>query len=296
LADVSRSGDVPRLVGVLGHPIAHSLSPVLHRAAFAAMGLAWGSWPFEVPAGGGRAAVAAVAALGLAGVSVTMPLKEEVAIAVDRRTAVAERLGAVNCVVVDGGRTVGDSTDGDGLVRFLVTDRGVDPSGRRCLVLGAGGAARAVIDGLARAGADEVTVVARRRDRAAHAAQLAGPRGRIGGLAAVAHADLVVNATPVGMGADDEAVAAAAAGRPALDQLPVDPDDLHPGQVVVDLVYAPRCTPLLAVAARQGAEVADGVGMLVHQAALAVERWTGRSAPVEAMWAAVGGPHGSSAP
>ena len=267
------------LVGVMGDPIAHSLSPLLHNTAFRALGIDWASVAFEVRAGGGAAAVAGIAALGLHGMSVTMPLKEEVAAAVDELTPVAARLGAVNCVVVRDGRTVGDSTDGDGFVASCAAESGFDPSGRRCAVIGAGGAARAVVDALARAGAAEVVVLGRTRERAVVAAALAGPAGRVGEEADVADAELVVHATPVGMGADVGAV-------------PIDWRLLGPGQLVVDLVYHPLQTALLRVAADRGARTATGVGMLVHQAALAVERWTGHLAPVAAMQAAAAGAMG----
>ncbi len=279
-----------RLTGVIGDPIAHSRSPELHEAAFSDLGLAWRSVPFRVPAGRGAAAIGAAVVLGLVGLSVTMPLKEEVAGVVDELTPVAARLGAVNCLSIVDGWVVGDSTDGDGLVRSLRQDEGVDPAGRRCVVVGAGGAARAVVDALARAGASEVVVVGRRPDRAAAAARLAGPVGRVGTADEVTRADVVVHATPLGMGSSPAEVAAAAAGEPgALEGLAVPVEHLHEGQVVVDLVYHPLLTPLLAAASRRRAHPVGGLGLLVHQAALAVERWTGRPAPVEAMWAAVGG-------
>lgn len=280
-------GDWPssetRLVGVIGDPIRHSLSPRLHNAAFAALGLDWASVAMAVPAGAGGAAVAAVRTLGLQGVSVTMPLKEEVAAAADDLTPVAARLGAVNCLSVRDGHTVGDSTDGDGLLAALAAECGFAPGGARCAVIGAGGAARAVVDALARADAAEVVVVARNPARAAVAAGLAGDRGRAGTSADVGGAVLVVNATPVGM-AD---VAGTAGGR---GSMPVPVEVLGPGQLVVDLIYHPARTPLLQAAGERGARTANGLGTLVHQAALAVERWTGRPAPVAAMAAAVGAP------
>lgn len=272
-----RSGAWPTtataLVGVMGEPVAHSMSPLLHNSAFAAMGIDWASMAFRVGAGGGAAAVAAIGALGLRGMSVTMPLKAEVAAAVDECTPVAARLGAVNCVVVRGGRLVGDSTDGDGFVASCRVDAGFDPAGRHCVVLGSGGAARAVVDALARAGAAEIAVVGRTRDRVETAAALGGPAGRVGTVGDIAGADLVVQATSVGMGA-------------ACTDMPVDPSPLRPGQLVVDLVYYPLHTAFLRAAAVRGASIATGVGMLVHQAALAIERWTDRQAPIEAMHAA----------
>ena len=147
-------------------------------------------------------------------------------------------------------------------------------------MIGAGGAARAVVAALGDAGAGEVVVVNRTATRAGAAALLAGSAGRVGTAEEATGCDLVVNATPVGM----EDVEGGPAGWP------VDPGLLRPGQVVVDLVYHPPLTPWLAAAADRGATTANGLGMLVHQAALQIERWTGLEAPVDAMWAAVAGP------
>jgi shikimate dehydrogenase len=270
------------VVGVIGQPVAHSLSPLLHNAAFDALGLDWVSVAFSVPAGSLPGALAGMRALGIVGLSVTMPHKQEAATLVDECTPVAERLGVVNCITGTDGRLVGDSTDGPGFVEALrrPEEQGggnFDPAGRRCVVVGAGGASRAVVLALAGAGALEVVVVNRTAARAAETAALAGDCGRVGQPADVAHADLVVQATPVGMagvaGGDGTAV-------------PFDPALLHAGQVVSDLVYHPMVTPLMEAARAHGARAVGGLGMLVHQAALAVERWTGGPVPVDAMWEA----------
>ncbi|HUO47734.1 MAG TPA: shikimate dehydrogenase [Acidimicrobiales bacterium] len=264
------------VVGVIGDPVGHSLSPLLHNAAFDALGLDWVSVGFPVAAGGVPDAFAGIRALGIVGLSVTMPHKQAAAVAVDECTPLARRLGAVNCVVRDGDRLVGDSTDGPGFVAALRRGAGFDPAGARCVVLGAGGAARAVIAALADAGAASVVVVNRTRASAEEAALLAGEAGTVGEAAAIEEAALLVQATPVGM----------ALGAETDGQLPVDEALLHEGLVVADLVVHPLRTPLLAAAEARGARPVNGLGMLVHQAALALERWTGRPAPVEAMWAA----------
>jgi len=270
-------GPSTTLVGVMGDPVAHSLSPLLHNTAFAALGLDWASTGFLVPPGGAAGALEGVRSLGLAGVSVTMPHKAAVAALVDERTEVAARLDAVNCVIRRGDRLVGDNTDGEGFVASLRRGAGFEPAGRRCLVVGAGGAARAVVLALADAGAAEVMVVNRSPERAARAAALAGAAGRVGGPDEAGAVDLVVNATPAGM-----------AGGPAPDERPaVDPGSLEAGQVVADLVYHPRETPWLAAARSRGVTTIDGVGMLVHQAAAQLLAWTGEEPPVQAMWAAV---------
>jgi shikimate dehydrogenase len=264
------------VVGVIGEPVRHSLSPLLHNAAFGHMGLDWVSVAFEVGAGQAAAALQGARALGLAGLSVTTPHKEAAASVVDEATALARRLGTVNCVAVRHGRLVGDCTDGAGFLAALRRGSRFEPAGRRCLVVGAGGAARAVVAALAGAGAAEVAVLNRDRVRAEAAAALAGAAGRVGDASDASGADLVVQATPVGLG-DPRAV------HPL-----VDPSRFHRGQTVVDLVYHPARTALLEAAAARGAAVANGLGMLVHQAGLALEWWTGRPAPLGAMWAAVG--------
>jgi shikimate dehydrogenase len=273
------------VVGVIGSPVRHSLSPVLHNAAFAALDLNWVSLAFEVAPGRAAAALDGARALGLAGLSVTMPHKAEVAALVDTGTEVAARLGAVNCVINHEGLLQGANTDGQGFLASLERAAGFEPAGKRCLVIGAGGAARAVAYALGEAGAAEVVVVNRTPARAAEVAALAGVAGRALAEADVAQteveaaqADLVVNATPVGM--------AGAGPADAAEQWLVPPVLLHAGQVVTDLVYAPRRTAWLVAAADAGATTVGGLGMLVHQAAAQVELWTGQEAPVDVMWRA----------
>jgi shikimate dehydrogenase len=263
------------VVGVIGDPIAHSLSPLLHNAAFDALGLDWVSVAFPVAAGSTQAALDGMRALHIAGLSVTMPHKEPAFSAVDEVTDVARRLGVVNCVSRHESTLLGDSTDGEGFLAALRRATEFDPMAKRCVVIGAGGAARAVTLALADAGAAEVVVVNRTAARAKTTAALAGGAGRVGSDADVADAELIVHATPLGMAGVDGTTSA---------ELPVDPDALHRGQVVADLVYHPLETPLLRAAQERGATPVGGLGMLVHQAALALERWTGQRVPVEAMW------------
>ncbi len=259
------------VAAVIGWPVRHSLSPAIHNAAFAALGLDWVFVALPVVPAATAAAIEAVRALGLGGLSVTMPHKDGAARAVDRLSADAEVLGAVNCVVPVGDELVGENTDGPGFIDSLRVDEGFDPAARRCVVVGAGGAARAVVLALAGAGAAEVVVVNRSPGPAVAAATLAGAAGRVGTAAEAADADLVVNATPVGMTGDVSPLADVGLGA---------------GQLVVDLIYHPPITPLLAHAEANGASVANGVGMLVHQAAHAFSRWTGEAAPLAQMTAA----------
>lgn len=268
-----------RTAGVIGLPIRHSLSPVIFNAAFAASGLDWAYLAFEVPDGAAGLAMAGVRALGLEGVSVTMPHKAAVLSALDELSPEAEALGAANCVVRRGATLVGHNTDGAGFVDSLRYDEGIDLSGRKLAVLGAGGAARAVTRAAGEAGASEVVVVNRSAAPAAAAAALAGPIGRVGEPGEVAAADVVVNATPLGMG-----VVVSRDGEP--EPLPIDPALLAAGQVVVDLVYHPAVTPLLQAVRERGIVGVNGVGMLIHQAAHAFRLWTSEEPPLEAMSAA----------
>jgi shikimate dehydrogenase len=247
------------VAAVIGHPVHQSLSPALHNAAFAAGGLDWTYVAFDVAPGAAAAALAAMRTLGIAGLSVTMPHKEDAADAVDVLDPAAAALRSVNTVSRDQrGRLVGHSTDGDGFVASLAAS-GVDAAGGRVVVIGAGAAARSVVDALGRAGAGDVAVLNRTAAKAAAAAALAAV-GRVGTAADIAAAELVVNATSVGMGTAE---------------LPVDPALLRPGQIVADLVYHPLDTALLRAARAVGATTVDGLGMLVHQAVLQQLLWTG---------------------
>lgn len=263
-----------RVAGVIGDPVTHSLSPAIHNAAFTACGLDWVYVAFPVPRGQGAAAVAAVAHLGLAGLNVTMPHKADAVRACHELTPDAGALGSVNTVINTPGGLLGDSTDGPGFMAALA-EAGVEVAGMdgSVLVVGAGGAARAVVLALGRAGA-EVVVAARRPETAAAAALLA-PRARAVALPVpgeeVSAAAVVVNATPLGM---------------AGEAPPFDAQLLRPSQVVVDLVYHPAETVLLAAARDRGARALGGLGMLVHQAALSFSAWTGLEAPLPAMKAA----------
>ncbi|HEX2047234.1 MAG TPA: shikimate dehydrogenase [Acidimicrobiales bacterium] len=267
-------GASTRLAAVIGSPVRHSLSPAMHNAAFAELGLDWVYLAFDVAPGTVAAAFAGARALGLGGLSVTIPHKAAALAEVDDVTPVARAVGAVNTVVAqDGGRLLGDNTDGAGFLASL-SDEGFDPDGRVCLVVGAGGAARAVVHALARAGAREVMVANRTPERGETASAVAGDVGRATSAGEVVRADLVVNATPLGL----------AGSTP--EDLPVDPTLLRPGQLVLDLVPNPAITPLMRAARQAGCRTAGGLGMLVHQGALAFEQWTGRPAPLGVMRAA----------
>lgn len=262
-----------RVAAVIGDPVRHSMSPTLHNAAFAATGLDWVFVALEVRDGWGPAALDAMRALGLGGLSVTMPHKEAVVAVADERSAAVETLGAANCIVPMGdGRLRAENTDGAGFLAGLADDADVIPTGLSFVVLGAGGAARAVVAALADADAAEVVVVNRTPSRAESAAALAGDVGRVGSVGAVEESDVIINATSVGMGGEPE--------------LPCPTELIRPGQLAFDLIYGHQRTRWLTELGGVGVEAHDGLSMLVHQAATAFTHWTGVDAPVAAMRAA----------
>jgi shikimate dehydrogenase len=263
-----------RTVGIIGWPVQESLSPLIHNAAFAALGMDWAYVPLPVAPGDLQAALAGLTAMGFAGANVTMPHKTDAARLVRDLSEDAERLRAVNTLVVGPAGLAGHNTDAPGFDRFLRRDAGFEPEGTSALILGAGGAARACALALARGGVGELTVAARDPDRA-------GPlRSMLEGFASEVRmvlfeearevdADLVVNATPLG-----------ATG----ETLPHPP--FGPGVLVIDLLYRPTLTPLQAAAKAAGASAFGGLGMLLHQAALSFELWTGLEPPLSVMSAA----------
>jgi shikimate dehydrogenase len=263
-----------RTVGIMGWPVSHSLSPAIHNAAFAALGLDWVYVPLPVHPLQLQGALSGLGAMGFAGANVTMPHKAAVADLVDELSDDARRLHAVNTIVSDGERLRGENTDAPGFERFLKLDVGVDTAGRSALILGAGGASRACALALARGGVASITVAAREPDRVSDVA--AAVEGLGTGVRAVAFdeatavdADLIVNATPLGT-------------RQETLPVPV----LGPGTVVVDLLYHPTVTPLLVQARAVGSAAFGGVGLLLHQAALSFEIWTGQQPPLDVMSAA----------
>ena len=229
-----------------------------------------------VAAGDAPQAIQAMRAFDWMGLSVTMPHKHAVMQACDELTPTAQRLGAVNCVFWRGDKIVGDSTDGQGFVRGLQADLGTTLDGSRCVLVGAGGAAGAVAESLGLAGASDVAVINRTEQKAQAVAALAGSAGRVGSVDDLRQADVVINATPLGMGSTD-----------LVDQVPFDVAILGDDAVVSDLIYHPAETRLLAQARSRGLRAQNGLPMLVHQAVVAFEHWTGVAAPVSAMSAAV---------
>ena len=272
-----------KVLGVFGHPVAHSLSPLMHNAAIEALNIDYVYVPFHVLPEDLEAAIRGVRALNVAGVNLTIPHKERVIEFLDEVSESAASIGSVNTVVNRDGRLLGESTDGPGFLKSIEAQWGkID--GSRVLMLGAGGSAKAVAFALVRAGC-ELVVANRTAERAAKlvesvSAAFSGGVTRTVGLQReelgeeVGKADLLVNTTSVGMHPDE-------------DSIPLPPDLLRPGLLVYDLVYSPLRTRLIEEAESRGARAANGLGMLVHQGALSFEMWTGRQAPVDVMERAI---------
>ncbi len=261
-----------RVLAVIGDPVSHSLSPILHNAAIRSLGLDLVYVALRVPKESLETAIAAVRDFSLAGLSVTMPHKDRIVDLLDSVTDRARLLRSVNVVYWEGDKLVGDSIDGTALVNAMKFDHGVSVKNKVVAILGSGGAARAVTLACADAGASAVYVIARNAQSASVAAELAGPTGYVGVAADVAAADIVINATPVGM-----------SGTALGGLSPLTADQLHQGQFVYDIVYHPLVTPLMEIAMSKGLACANGVGMLVHSAAVAFGYWSGLEAPIEEM-------------
>jgi shikimate dehydrogenase len=285
MTQIGPLGGHVRQLGLIGYPVGHSVSPAMHTKAFAdqRMNCHYGAWAVE-PANL-KEAVAGIRALGFLGVNVTIPHKEAVIPLLDEVAPTAAQAGAVNTIVNRGGRLVGYNTDGWGFLSSL-EEAGVKLPGLEVVVLGAGGAARAIALGLARSRVARVVISNRTPERAERlaadvsklvadvsvtAVEALSPEER----AALIDAGLVVNCTPLGM-------AGANAGLSALSDI-----NLLPQQAVVyDTVYTPQETRLLKEARLRGLRAVGGLGMLVHQGACAWEYWFGRRGPVGVMTAA----------
>lgn len=258
-----------RVACVVGRPARHSLSPAIHNAAFAAAGVDAVYVALDIEEAALASTIATLRVIGFVGASVTMPYKEAALGLCDEVGDAARALGSLNTLIpLADGRLRGESTDGAGCVGAL-RGAGVDPTGKRCVVVGAGATARACIVGLAAVGAASVGVVNRSASRAESAASLAPGVARVALPAEIVDAEVIVHATPAGMG-DNTDVA-------------VDPSLLRSHHTVLDAVYQPLETGLLAAARHVGATCVDGVWMLVHQAVEQQRLWTGITPDAELM-------------
>jgi shikimate dehydrogenase len=259
-----------RRLAVLGHPVGHSRSPAMHNAAFAELGIGdeWAYEAIDVAPDEFERLVSGMPDRGFAGANVTVPHKGAALAVADTLSETAREIGAANTLSFADGEVHADNTDADGLMAALPGS----PEGRRALVLGAGGAARAVVWALVRESA-EVEVWNRTALRSLHLCE------ELGGSPAAdpdaADYELIVNATSVGLEGDDP-----------FEMLPLRSDGFAAGQVVVDMVYGSGPTALLGAAAAAGATTVDGIEVLVHQGALSFRIWTGIEPPLDAMRAA----------
>lgn len=267
------------LVGVLGQPVAENPTGVMQEAGFAAAGLNWRYLTVEVPPPRLGEAVRGLRALGFRGFNLTIPHKVAVMEHLDDVAPEARMIGAVNTVRRDGDRFIGENTDGKGFLRGLRMDAGVDPRGLRVVVLGAGGAARAIATELGLAGAAEIVVVnrsaARGETMTADLQRNVKARVRLAGWAGTycvpRDADVLVNATSIGL-------------YPAVDAMPaIDLSGASKHLLVCDAVFNPPETRLLAAAKAHGLRTLDGLSMLVYQGVIGFEIWTGRKAPERVM-------------
>jgi len=267
------------LVGVFGHPVAENPTIVMQEAAFRALGLNWRYLTIEVYPEDLAAAMQGLRAFNMRGINLTIPHKVEVLKYLDEISPAAQLMGAVNTVVRQGERLVGENTDGKGFMQSLRLEGGIDPAGKCIVVLGAGGAARAITVEMVLAGASQVTVVNRTPGRGPALADLLNEKTPVSASFVAwdqtyrlpESSDILVNATSIGL-------------YPNVgDQPDIDYATIQPRMTVCDVIPNPPRTPFLSHAHDRGAQTLDGLGMLVYQGAIGFKLWTGQEAPVQVM-------------
>ena len=269
-----------RIVGVIGDPVEHSRSPQMHNAAFAKAGLDYVYVPFHVRPDDLADAIAGFKAINVVGINVTLPHKQTVIRFLTSISREAKLIGAVNTLSFNDGEIHGDNTDAPGVLRALAENKNMSvPVDENVVVLGAGGAARAVVVALALAGVASITIANRTTEKAISLAKEMGQKTGVlmdgMGLTdtrlrnAVHQSALLVNTATTSMDAN----------HPLL----ISADWLQPNTIVYDIVYTPPVTPLMQAAAERGCHILGGIGMLVHQGAIAFEKWTGVTPCTETM-------------
>jgi shikimate dehydrogenase len=270
-----------KVVGIIGYPLGHSISPAMHNAAFKKLGLDFEYVPFEVDPKDLAEAIKGLRALHIAGFNVTIPHKQTIVALLDEVTKLARIIGAVNTVQNQEGKLIGYNTDGAGFVESLKEDAKIDPHGKNVVVLGAGGASRAVSIMLSEAEAKSITVTDIQEEKAKDLSKYIDSYFETSCnfvevnskdlQKAIEKAEILVNTTPIGM-------------YPKIDESPLSENmALHSKLLVYDLVYNPSETKLLKTAKSSGCQTCSGLGMLVRQGALAFTIWTGEEAPIEVM-------------
>ncbi|MCX5702248.1 MAG: shikimate dehydrogenase [Candidatus Omnitrophica bacterium] len=266
-----------KIYGVLGYPAKHSLSPVMHNAAFKALRINAEYKIFEIEPSELNIFLSSLAKNNIFGLNVTVPYKEKVMPSLDSISSEAELIGAVNTIKVSKSRLEGFNTDGSGFLKSLSEDLNFEPKGKNIAILGAGGAAKAVSVCLSKTKPKAIAIYDIDKPKlmalVSHLKKIFGDvnYAAVNSVAELdmPNLDLLINATPIGMKDSD----------PCL----VNPDALHSKLLVYDLIYNPAETKLLALAKEVGAKVSNGLGMLLHQGALSFELWTDKKAPVKVM-------------
>ena len=270
------------LIGVFGHPVAENPTVVMLEAAFNAMNLNWRYLTIEVLPEDLENAMNGLRAFNMRGINLTIPHKVEVLKYLDEVSLAAELMGAVNTVVRIGDKLFGENTDGKGFMQALTVDAKVYPKAKKVVVLGAGGAARAITVELALAGTESITIVNRSENRGRTLTDLLNSKTSAktdfqlwkGCYRIPSDTDILINATSIGL-------------APNINEKPeIDYQSIHSKTVVCDVIINPM-TPFLAEAEKRGAQIIDGLGMLVYQGAIGFKIWTGINAPVPVMYKAL---------
>jgi shikimate dehydrogenase len=270
-----------KLTGIIGYPVTHSVSPQIHNAAYAKLGLNYCYLPISVKPEDLERVLEGIRILSFAGVNVTIPHKEAVVTHLDEVTKIARLIGAVNVILVQEGHLIGYNTDGPGFIDSLREDAGFEVAGKRAVVLGAGGGAKSVAMMLAQDGVKTLVISDLIYEKAENLCEYINSHFGIAPYACpsksnelrklIGSCDLLVNATPVGM-------------HPKVNECPIEDDYMIPRSAVVyDLVYNPLETKLLKLAKKNGAKAVSGIGMLIRQGALAFSLFTEQEAPVSVM-------------
>jgi shikimate dehydrogenase len=267
-----------KLFGIFGFPIGHTLSPVMHNAAFCSLGLPYQYLPFEVHPDRLHEAVSGISALGIQGANVTRPHKETIIPYLSRLTRNAQKMGAVNTVEVVRNQLVGHNTDGEGFLQSLQEAK-VDPAGYHVILLGAGGATRAVAVSLLQKKIATLTIMARSSGRG---------NALVNDLSLLSNHKIKITlhpfeSKPVFLNEPVLLINTTPLGMKTGDPLPYSPTAFGPLWVAADLIYTPYKTPLLLAAEKMGLKIVPGLGMLLYQAALAFEIWTKQKAPIGVM-------------
>lgn len=267
------------IYGLIGYPVRHTFSPLIHNAAFKTLGINAVYLPFEIRPEALESVMRCVGALGIRGLNITVPYKEKVLKYLDEIDREADLIGAVNTIVVKNGKLKGFNTDGKGFVKSLQDEFGIFPKGKRFFIMGAGGASRAVSFSLALQDAGRIVLVDDAADKAVALAKSLVRHTACDAIALkkdskamkemILNSDVFINATPCGMKPHDPKV--------------IDPDLLHKNLLVYDVIYNPRTTTLLRDARNKGAKTANGIGMLLNQGMLSFSLWTDKKAPVHVM-------------